>query len=668
LAEAFEVASQTLGFQAEVKELLGLMIHSLYAHREVFLRELVSNASDALDKLRFEALRKPELAGAGWRPAIRIEVDREMRVLRVRDNGIGMTREEVAENLGTIARSGTRKFLEAAREQGTQLTSLIGQFGVGFYASFMVAEEIVVETRRAGESGGTRWSSRGDGTYTIDELPNAQPGTSVELRLKPPGPQDSGEEQDFTDPQLLRELVRRYSDFVEHPIEIEARLLGAGHGLKEETLADGARVAILNSLKPLWARPKEELKREDYVEFYRHLTHEWSEPLEVIHFKAEGASEYTALLYLPSERALDFFDPRQERSKISLYVRRVFVMAESEDVLPPWLRFVRGVIDAQDLPLNVSREVLQQNRALIQIRRRLTKKVLDTLGELRDARRGDYQRFFEQFGATLKEGIVTDPEQAEAIAAVCLFESSRPPEGGEPARRTTLEEYLARRPKDQTAIYYLLAEDREAAARSPHLEALRARKREVLFLTDPVDEWLAQRLREYKGSPLQAVDRGGALEESEERRLEREQKERELRALLEDLEQRLKGRVEGVRLSSRLTESVAVLVDDEHALGAHMERLLRQTQRDAPKRKRFLELNPSHSLVERLAGLHASDPRSKRYGEYAELVYAQALLAEGSPLPNPQEFGRMLTDLMVGPGAAETPPPDDASAGAETRI
>jgi molecular chaperone HtpG len=634
-------AAETLEFQAEVEQLLGLMVHSLYSHREVFLRELISNASDALDKLRLEALARPELAAAGERLAIRIEVEPAARILRVVDNGIGMSRQEVVENLGTVARSGTRRFLEALRAQGQAGGSeLIGQFGVGFYASFMVAAEIVVETARAGETGGTRWRSDGKARFTVEDLPSAARGTRVELHLKPPE-DDPAERDDFTDPARLRQLVRRWSDFVAWPIEMAAAHFEDDDDQKRVQAADGVEVVVLNSQRPLWSRPKDEITAEEHAAFYRHLAHASDEPLETIHFKGEGTSEYTALLYLPSERPLELFDPRAERSHVALYVRHVLVMADCEELLPPWLRFVRGVVDSQDLPLNVSREILQQNRALGQIRSRLVKKVLDALEALRDGRRDDYLKFWRGFGTVLKEGLVTDPARADAIAALLVCASSR---GGEP---TTLGECAGRLEKPDDPILCLAAPDAAAAERSPHLEAYKQRGREVLFFTDAVDEWVLERLREFQGRMVVRIDRGEVLPGGDAQREEIEEKERGERPLLESLEGHLSGRVDRVRFSGRLTESPAVLVDEEGSVGPHLAELMRQSGHEPPPRRRALELNPAHPLVERLARLAREDSGSKRLADSAELLLGQALLAEGSPLPDPARFGRLLNELLL---------------------
>jgi molecular chaperone HtpG len=629
--------AETIDFQAETKEILSLVIHSLYTHKEIFLRELISNASDALDKLRVLSLKEPELLEGDEELAIRLEIDRERRVLRVVDTGIGMSRQEVVENLGTIARSGTRGFLDALRSAkaapAAEVPQLIGQFGVGFYASFMVADEVVVETRKAGEATGVRWRSAGEGQYTVEEIERVERGTSVALHLKPLARLEGEEEpQDFTDEAVLRAVVKRYSDFIEYPIRME---IGEG---------DETSLATLNSRKPLWTRPKADIDAEEHAEFYKHLSHDWQEPLETIHFKAEGATEYTALLYLPKERGLDLFDPMRARSHVSLYVKRVFIMADCEELLPPWLRFVRGVVDSADLPLNISRETLQHNRQMGAIRSRLVRKLLDVFGELLRERREDYVAFWRAFGPVIKEGIFADERYAEDIARVALFASSA---GDAP---TTLGEYVERMPVKQKAIQVLLAPDRRTAERSPHMEALRARKTEVLFLTDAVDEFVLQRLMEFDGKPIRQIDRGEADpdEVSSEARAARERKSKELDSLLEAVRKELADEVEAVRFSTRLTDSPACLVGSEHALSPQLERLLREAGQPVPERRRVLELNPTHPLVERLHALCEDDARHARFQDYCALLLGQAMLAEGSAPSDPARFSKLVADLMVG--------------------
>lgn len=622
-------------FQAEVREILDLVVHSLYSHPEVFLRELISNASDALDKRRLEALRRPELTYDPDQAAIRLEVDRERRLLTVHDNGIGMDRDELVANLGTIARSGTRRFLEELRASaGTGAASLIGQFGVGFYASFMVAESVVVLTRRAGSEEGWRWESDGR-SFRIEPAEGLEVGTRVELHLETPDA-DAGK-PDFTDPVLLRSLVKRYSDFVEYPIQMAAELF---EGEQAQEAPDGARVVVLNSQRPLWARPKDEITPEEHTEFFRHLAHAWGEPLEVIHFRAEGTSEYTALLYLPRERPLDLFDPEHRNARLALYVKRVFVMADCEDLAPPWLRFVQGVVDSEDLPLNVSREILQENRLVGQIRSRIVRKVLEALQRLLDERREDYVQFWRAFGAVLKEGIVVDDENRETVAALSLFDTTHP--GGP----WTLEE-IAGRAREEEALYWVAGDDPERLAVSPHTEALRARGHEVLLLTDPVDEWVVERLGRAGKLELRSAARADVELGGEEDREAREALEREHRGLLGSMESFLGDEVKAVRFSSRLTESPAVLVIDPSGPSPRLHRMLAASGREVPPPVRVLELNARHPVVERMMALAEEDPASERLRDYSQLLLGQALLREGEPLPDPAEFTRLVTELMV---------------------
>ncbi len=629
---------ETLRFQAEVQELLGLVIHSLYKHREIFLRELVSNASDALDKLRFEALTRPELAPPGASAKIRIEIDRENRALTVSDDGIGMDRAELESNLGTIARSGTKEFLARLHAQKSEnAPELIGQFGVGFYSSFMVAREVVVETRRAGTNEAWRWRSEGRGEYSIEPAAKAEHGTRVTLYLRDDEKDDDA--QDFLSEWTIRDIVKRYSDFVAYPIEME---VDDGSGK-----TGGRRTEVLNSMKPLWAKPKDEIERETYDEFYKHLTHDFEAPLEVIHLKAEGTSEYTALLYIPSHRPLDLFEGPEARSRIALYVKRVLIMPDSSELLPAWMRFVRGVVDSADLPLNVSREVLQSSATVRSIGKRLTKKVIETLASMQKDDGERYARFWHDFGMLLKEGIYVGDDTDGSIAKIALFATTHEVEGRtEPM--TTLSEYVARMKPDQKGIYYLAGSDRAALSASPHVESMRRRGFEVLLFTDPIDEFLAQRMREFDKKPLLAIDRGELELDSQAEQEARETLEREHRDLLKALEEALAAHVKSVRFTTRLSGSPAVLVSDAHGLSPHMERVLRAARQDVQPSKRVLELDPDHPVVQRLVALHRETPRSPLLSEAAELVLGQALLAEGSPVPDGARFAKLVAKWMVG--------------------
>jgi molecular chaperone HtpG len=610
-------------FQAEVREVLDLMVHSLYSHKDIFLRELISNASDALDKIRFEALSRPELVSAD-EPAITLEVDASARTLAVHDNGIGMSRQEVAESLGTIARSGTREFLRAAREaKAAGAPELIGQFGVGFYASFMVADRITVVTRRAGTDEATRWESTGDGAYTLAPASRTAAGTTVTLALKPADEEDGL--RDYTQAWVLKDIVKRYSDFVTYPI----RLAG-------ETL---------NSMKAIWARGRDEVTEDEHREFYKHISHDWNDPLEHLSVHIEGGFEARALLYIPSKAPFDLHDRDGGRRGLSLYVKRVFIMDDWRELLPPYLRFVRGVVSSDDLSLNVSREILQKDRQVQAIRKYLVRRLLASLKEMKEQRPERYRTFWTEFGAVLKEGLLGLDEDQDKLLELVLAASTDGP------TETSLAEYVGRMKEGQPGIYYLTAASREAADRSPHLEAFRARGYEVLFFLDPIDElWLRLR-REVEGKPLVSVTHGTAdLGPSEERGKEgppdAERAER-FKDLLFALRTALQDEVKDVRLTERLTSSPACLVGEAGDLSPHLEALLRRSGREVPKTKRVLELNPSHPLVARLEAFHAAHPADERFRRYALLLHGQAILAEGGTLPDPAGFSRQLSELLL---------------------
>jgi molecular chaperone HtpG len=662
------------------------MIHALYKHEDIFLRELISNASDALDKLRIEALTNPELAAHPKAATIQIEVDRAARTLSVIDTGIGMSRDELVEHLGTIARSGTKQFLEKLRaarknDSGTpasksgsraadeastlsglaELPELIGQFGVGFYSSFIVADEVTVETRRAGATDAWRWRSKGRGEYTIEPAEKKEHGTRVTLHLS--SSTDEHPRDEFLSEWTIKDIVRRYSDFVSYPIQMEVEQSEPADGGKDGERTSVRKLETLNSMKPLWSRKKDEITKDEYDEFYKHLTHDWEAPLEAIHFKAEGTIEYTALLYVPAARPLDLFESAQPKSRLALYVKRVLIMPECEDLLPPWMRFVRGLVDAPDLPLNVSREVLQKNPVVRQIQKRLVKRVIETLAHTLEHDRAKYRRFWDAFGSLMKEGIYLGADEDQSLSKIALFQTARPAaqeeqsstssasgeddESGD-AALITLGEYVARMRSDQKTIYYLAGADRGVLATSPHLEAFRKRGLEVLLMVDPVDEWLLERLREFDGKPLQAIDRGELELDSAAEKQSREDLEREHRDMLAALERELTHDVKSVRFTNRLTDSPAVLVNDAGALSPNMERILRAARQEVRHEKRILELNPDHPLIRRLEEIHRSKAASTEFREYAELLYAQALLAEGSPLPDVSRFAKLLTKLMIG--------------------
>jgi len=603
-------------FQAEVKQLLDLMIHSLYSERDIFLRELISNASDALDKLRFEQLTKGELGAAG-EPTIRIDVDRDARTLSVADNGIGMTRDEVIRNIGTIARSGTKEFAGAvARSTTTDIPALIGQFGVGFYSAFMVADRIALVTRRAGEATATRWESSGDGSYTVGDAERDQPGTTVTLHLKPADPEHGL--ADYADDAVIARIVKRYSDFVAYPIRTKAG----------ETL---------NSMKAIWDRAKGEVSDDEYKQFYRHISHDWTDPLRTIPIKIEGTFEANALLFIPAKAPFDLYNPEMKRG-LQLYVRRVFVMDECRDLLPAHLRFVKGIVDAHDLSLNVSREILQKDRQIQIIRKQLVKKVMATLEELLRDAPDDYARFWAELGPVLKEGLAAfDTADKDKLLELVVAPSTQ-------RDRTTLGEYVARMKDGQDAIYYLVGASKDGVAKSPLLEAFVEKGYEVLLFSDPVDEFWLDRPPAFRDKPMKSISRGdvdlGAKTTTDDDRAR-------FADLLACLRVHLQDEVKEVRLSQRLAASAACLVSDEHDMTPRMQRMLEQFGQAPAKVKRILEINPRHPLVQKLQAIFAASSADPRLGDCAKLLYGQAHLAETGTVPDLTTFTQALTDIMV---------------------
>ncbi|MEU8076658.1 molecular chaperone HtpG [Catellatospora citrea] len=614
---------ETFEFQAEAQQLLQLMIHSVYANKDVFLRELVSNASDALDKLRLQSLIDKELDADTSDLRIELAADPAQRTLTVRDNGIGMTRDQVIELIGTIARSGTAEFVtrwQQAKQDGT--AKLIGKFGIGFYSSFMVADRVVMITRRAGEAEATRWESTGSGTYEISSVADAAPGTSVTLHLKPADEDD--QLHDYTDPAVLRRIVKRYSDFIAWPIRMSE--------------PDADQPATLNSMKALWSRPAADITPDEYTEFYRHVSHDWTDPLETIHLRAEGTLEFDALLFLPTRAPYDLFS-RDARRGVQLYIKRVFIMDDCQALLPEYLRFVKGVVDSADLSLNVSREILQQDRQIQTIHRRLVKKVLGTLKDMLAKDPERYTGFWREFGQAVKEGLVNDPDNRAAILDVVQLASTR-----DPARPTTLREYTERMVPDQTEIFYLVGEQRSTLENSPHLEAFTANGVEVLLLHDPVDAMWVEMVGDYDGKPFASASRG---EVDLKTPSDQAPDAGDYAGLLAWLGTRLGEKVKQVRLSTRLTTSAACLVSDAFDAPPALERLYRAMGQDMPKTKRILELNPQHPLVDKLRAAHAERGDDDSLAETGELLYAMAVLAEGGELDDPAGFTRRLADRLA---------------------
>jgi len=642
--------AETLQFQAETKQLLDLMIHSLYSNKEIFLRELISNASDALDRLRFESLTRPELLEGDETLEILLEADRDNRTLTIADNGIGMSRDEVVANIGTIAKSGTRELVKRLKESGSQqeILEFIGQFGVGFYSSFMAAERVELLTRRAGDETATRWESTGDGTYTIEESERAGRGTTIKLHLKPEDKENGLD--DFSDRWVISRIVRRYSDFVSYPIVLKAEKDPEIEDLaKEKETGEKPQMPmeekVLNSMKPIWTRPQSEVTQDEYKEFYRHISHDWNEPMKVVSFRAEGRIEYQALLFFPSQAPYDLYYVASKPG-LQLYVKRIQIMERCEELLPQYLRFVRGVVDSPDLALNVSREMLQQDRHITLIRKGLTKKVLDTLDEMREKDGDNYLKFWAEFGRAIKEGVTSDYENKERLLELLLFQSSSDPE-----KLTTLKDYVSRMKDDQTEIFYLTGESREQVENSPHLEAFKDKDIEVLYLVDTVDELLTQSLHEYGGKRLKSVGKGtvslGSEEEKKQTEEELKAKEEELKPLLEALQKKLDENVKQVRLTNRLTTSPVCLVGAEHDYSPQLEKLLQKGKGGGPKQRRILELNPKHELLEKLKARFDQSADDPVLDQYAQLLFGYGVLAEGSELPEPAKFNKAVAELMT---------------------
>jgi molecular chaperone HtpG len=610
-----ETQPQTKEFQAETKQVLRLVIHSMYSHKEIFLRELISNASDACEKLRFEALAKPDLLGADELSVILVP-DKTAGTLSIKDNGIGMSEAEVIDNLGTIARSGTKKFLETLSGDSAKDAQLIGQFGVGFYSAFIVADKVTVLTKTT-DAPGVRWDSDGEGQYQIQADPKTDRGTEVILHLR-------DDDKEFLEPGRLRQLVRKYSDHLSIPI----------------ILKEGETQETVNQAKAFWTRSKSELSDEDYQAFYKHITHDSEAARVWAHNKVEGNIEYTSLLYLPKRAPFDLFE-REQKGGIQLYVKRVFIMDKAAELLPPWLRFMRGLVDTADLPLNVSRELLQNNRTVEKIKSALVKRSLDLLEDLAANKPEEYAEFWKTFGAVLKEGIIDDPGQKERIAKLLRFHSTAVT--GD-AAEVTLEQYLSRMKTDQKAIYYLTADTLAAARNSPHLEGFRSKSMEVLLLTDRIDEWVAGHLHEFEGKPLANVASAAADVASAIETPEKAAAETAFKDTLERLGKVLSGKIASAQMSARLTDSPAVLVAGEFGMSLRMGRILKQAGQKNPfATLPILELNPKHPLVERLKD--TGDETA--FGDLAHVLYDQAMLAEGGELDDPAIFVRRINRLIV---------------------
>ena len=623
-------------FQAETRYLLDLMVNSLYTNKEIFLRELISNASDALDRLRFEALVRPELIDSNHNPQILLEGDRQNRTLTISDNGIGMSREEVISNIGTIAESGTRE-LRARMSEGVadaKVGELIGQFGVGFYSSFMVADKVTMITRRAGEETATCWESTGDGQYSVAPAVKDQYGTTITLHLKPQDPEQGIE--DYTDKWIIARIVRRYSDFVSYPIVYKGGQEDSDSAAEEKTL---------NSMKPIWARSSSEVSEAQYVEFYQQLFHDFESPLLTILARAEGRVDYHAVVFVPAKAPADLYYHAAEVD-LRLYAKGVLIMEKCADLLPRYLRFVKGIVDSSELPLNISRQMLQQERQVAQIRKWLTKKILNSLENTFANDHSKYLSFWKQFGRAFKEGVASDFDNKDKIVSLLLFESSHDVE-----KLTTLKDYVERMKPEQREIFYVTGASRSVVDNSPHLEAFRSKGYEVLYLVDPVDELLVQYLNEFDDKKLKSISKGivklGSEDESEQVRKELQQKGEEAAELLQYLQQSLDQYIKEVRLTNRLTTSPVCLVGSELDYSPQMERLLQTGQGGRPRQRRIMELNPQHEIFIRLQERFRQQPDDSSLKDYAELLLGYALLAEGTELPDPVRFNKLISNLIT---------------------
>jgi molecular chaperone HtpG len=634
-------AQDSFQFQAETTQLLHLMIHSLYTQREIFLRELISNASDAMDKLRFEALTNTELVPDGHKYEIRLKPDVANKTLTLSDTGIGMSRQDLIDHIGTIARSGTQEMRKRMKESQSAevVADLIGQFGVGFYSAFMVADKVTIITRRAGEATATQWESAGDGSYTLAEAEKASCGTDIILQLKKPDPENGIE--DYTDRWKLSMIVHKYSDFIPYPIIYEGPPQEPGEDESKEIKIE---TKTLNSQKPLWTRRRGEVSDSDYNDFYKHIANDWTEPLKVLPLKAEGTFELEALLFIPAQAPYDLFYHGSEVG-LKLYAKRVMVMDKCEEVLPHYLRFVKGVVDSSDLPLNISRQRLQQDRHITQIRKWLTKKLLEALAELKEKESEKYLKFWGQFGKAMKEGVSSDYENKDKLLPLLLFESSH-----DPKELTTLGDYVARMKPEQKEILYLTGESRKVIENSPHLESVRQKGYEVLYLSDPVDELLVQHLHEFQEHKLKSVTKGrfevGTDEEKKQAEEQIKQKEEEYKSFLEACQKKLDEYVKQIRVSSRLVDSPACLVTEEHEYSPHLERLLQKGKGGGPKQRRIMELNPNHPIVQKLHERFKSNSEDATLGDAIELLFELALVAEGSEIADPVRLNRLTLDLL----------------------
>lgn len=635
---------ETHQFKTEIQQILNLIINSLYSNRDIFLRELISNSSDAIDRLRFKAQTDADILGDDADLFIRITPDKEKKSLEITDNGIGMTYDEVMENIGTIAKSGTSAFMEALKnskkEEGLA-PDLIGKFGVGFYSAFIVADKVILTTKAAGSDTAVRWESKGDGSYTIEEVEKDGRGTTILLELKDP---EEKADDDYTDEWAIRQTVKKHSDFVRYPILMEvdktepipeAEQLKDKEGKPLSTTRTVRGDETLNSMKAIWTRSKSEIKEEEYKEFYKHISHDWNDPLSHIHVKLEGVVEYTMLLFVPEKAPFDFFTAERKHG-IRLFSRRVFIMDNCKDLIPEYLRFIKGVVDAMDLNLNVSREILQQDKMVRNIRKNIIKNVLNHLSEMD---KETYEKFFDAFGMVIKEGIHSDFENKDKIADLARFKTTK-----SDGKYVSLKEYMVNMKPDQEGIYYMTGENISTLINSPHLEALKAKDYEVLLMTDPIDEWVVQALTEYDKKPLMSAEKGDLKIDDEKK----EEETKDLNSLFEFIKNHLHEKIKEVRPSMRLKDSVACLSSDEGEMSAYMEKIMKATGQDAPDAKRVLELNADHPAILKMKEMFESNKKDPKLQDYSELLFDMAVIGEGGKIDNPSRFNKQVGELLTG--------------------
>ena len=628
---------ETHQFKTEVQQLMNIIIHSLYSHREIFLRELISNASDALDRLRFTAQTEPELLGDDAELKIRITADKKKRTLEIADNGIGMTYDEVVENIGTIAKSGTAGFLETVADAGLQNSvapELIGQFGVGFYSAFIVADKVTLITRAAGHERGTKWESTGDGSYTIEVVDKKTRGTTILLKLK----KAEKDEENFTEEWTIRGIVKKHSDFVAYPIVMDVErtepVLDPDGKPEKDKTRKVIREETLNSMKAIWTKDKKEVTEEEHNEFYRHISHDWNPPLTHLHLKLEGTTEYNALLYIPSKAPFDLFTQEQKHG-IQLYSKRVFIMENCKELMPQYLAFIKGVVDAPDLNLNVSREILQQDALVRNIKKNLVRKILDLLAGLEQDK---YETFYAEFGHIFKAGISQDFENKDKIASLLRYKTT-----SSDGKYSSLNDYVNRMKPDQKDIYYITGDSLTTLLNSPHLERLKEKDIEVLLMTDPIDEWVIRDLHEFEKKTFKSAEKGDLdLDKVDDK------KQEEYSALFDFIKASLEEKVKEVKPSTHLKDSVSCLSGDAYDMSAYMEKILKASGQDVPKTKRVLELNMDHPLLAKIKSVYEKDKDALILKDYTDLLFDLAVISEGGKVENPSKFGKLIGDLMVG--------------------